>query len=614
MKGWQCLCLFWAVTTACPSADGSSQAPFFVDASSAVSPGTGSSCAPFVSMNETLLQSVHQSSVVISVQSSVSLPPWEVRNSLTLQANLNQVVLTGTVQVYGHLQISEASLTSTSVKGVALNVTGTLVLDHCSVVDCASSVINVLGQVTVTNSVFEGNSQGVFSIVQLGSSLLVSDSKFHSNAGETGAVFFVYPVAGSASTSVLVTDCEFLSNGVKEGYSVLSLNDFGVEETPLAAQTFTFSKCQFSNNRVTPLKVAVQLFSLVVESCSFVLETQVLTGSLTGGPLLMSGCSVSRSSGPVVALSMAGTLNITETEFAHIKPGPALYVTGKGTAVSVVYFSHVSISYSDNPGGIVYANLLNSVNTAIWMNHVRVSHFTARSSGIFYLATSIMYSNDLVFLNGSCTQTVFGEISSSTLVMNNTVYDSVNSEGTMAYLALSRVTFTNATYRNIRGFWNPILTVYTTNFFSCIRGSTRLDGVKAELAVPGTTLFYLKACDLWVTNGDLAGPLGMGVVTCVEDSSARLSNTTFRFTMGRTIAKMPFQGYVEFDLLHLQDLTLELPIISISSASRCYIRSLVLRNVTTLGLVKGHNSQVTIASVHITESSVQALVLTSLSV
>ena len=609
MNVWKCVCLLAAAAGTCPPADGSSQAPFVVDAASLVTPGAGSTCAPYLSLENALSNTSSLSNVVISLQSAVLLPASMVQNTLTIQGNGNAITLSGTVQVLGSLTATDLTLLSLLNAGFALDVPGSLLLDKCTITDFATTPISAHGAVTVTDSLFQGNRKGVFSILQFKGSLAVSRSTFRDNANEAGAVFFVSPVAYSGATAIWVEDCEFSNNGALSGNSVVLLNDLNWKETALQPQTISFARCRFKSNKVTPFHVSTQVFAVTIDSCSFDSEPGLITGSLTSAKLTLSNSTISNSAGPLVTLTLSGTLNITRTNVTNVSPGPVVYARGKGTDRAFVFLSHLEVSFIDNPGVTVYGTLVNAISASVWVSHVSVSNFTAVRGGIFSMSGSWLSSENLTGYNGSAPQTIVGEFTACAVEMNNTVFDLLRSRGTMTLFSLSTGVVNSITFRSILGFWDTNLLVYTTNFFLCTPGTDLvLDNLEADLAVPGTTLLYIReTSNLILTNSRLVGPLGMGVFT-VLGGSATVQNTTFHFTTGRTIAKLLLGGRLEFDLLQLRNLTLTSPIFSVSAQSRVYVQQLLLTDVHTLALVKGQDSQVTVETAQILSSSIEALV------
>lgn len=608
MKGLQYVLTLSALATACSTPSGSASDPYFVDVTSVATPITGSACAPFISLADALTSVSSLSVAVISLASAVSAAAWTVQNSLTLVGNSNHLTWTGTVvvQASANLEIQGAILTSATASGYGLDVGGSLVLDHCTVSSFSNTPILSRGQVTVTDSVLQNNLHGVFSSPQLGGVITVTDSEFYDNASASAAVFFVYPVTGTTATTIKVTNCKFERNGLVAGSSVLELNDLGITTT--AAQTVTFSQCSFKNNKAAPFRVTSKAFAVGIESSVFDSEPPIISGSLTAANFTLFNSSITNSAGPPVSLTMTGTLNVTATNFTSIQLGPAFYITGKSPSLSLVSLSQVIVHLISNPGTTIYGNLIYAVAVTVRMKSVRVSNFTATLNGAIYLVQSLAYTDGLSFYNGTAMQAVIGQLIATTAVLNNTYHEAVNSKGSMSVFSASTITVNSATFRNILGFWEPNSMVYTTNYYLMTPGTVmKIDGLVGDLTVPGTTALYIYGGKLTLTNSRFRGPLGMGVFTVLGGSTV-VTNTTYRLTMGRTIAKLLLGGRIEFDLLQLQDVTLTSPVISSSSQSSTYIKSLVLTNVTTPAICKGQDSQLTLDSVQISKSTVDALV------
>jgi len=124
---------------------------------------------------------------------------------------------------------------------------------------------------------------------------------------------------------------------------------------------------------------------------------------------------------------------------------------------------------------------------------------------------------------------------------------------------------------------------------------------------PGSTLIYVYGSQCSLSNSRLTGPLGIGLFTIIS-SNVTVKTTALDFTAGKSIIKLLLGGYIEFDLLQLQDLTLSASILAISSHSSVSIRSLILINVTTVALSKGESFQMLVNDAHIVRSSVSSLV------
>lgn len=613
MKGWRLIWLLCMSVSGCFPSDGSPAAPFYVDFASVVTPATGSSCAPFPSLAEALTASSSLSTATIALESAASLPAFSVTNSLQILANSHSIALSGTLVVTGNLEIADAALTSSALTGHSFDVSGGILsLSYCEVSGFSGFLVLLRGEVVVSNCVFRNNAQGVFASSRLGGILTLANSQFYSNAATSGAVFFIYPSGGNEATTISVTNCTFESNGAAGGSSVLALNDLGTGQST-ETQTVFFSKSSFKGNFAAPFQVTSKAFNITIEGCTFENEPQIVTGSLTTANLTLSSSSIVNSAGPLVSLTMSGQLCLNSTNFTNINPGPVVYVIGRSPATSLVLLNQLILNFINNPGVVVLGTLINSVSTTMWLTDVSLSNFTAQLQAIMFISQSILYSQRLSFYNGTATVSVIGSFVASTAVMNDTLFDWVNSRGSMSFLTASNVEINQVTFRNIIGFWDVNIFVYTTNFMIINPGSmVTLNGLIGELAIPGSTIIYIAGGKCIMSNSHFVGPLGMGLIT-VLGGSVTVRTSTFRFTMGRAYVKLLLGGYFDIDTLELQDLTLSSPIITISSLSTAYIKSLILTNVTSIALGKGQDYRLRVDSARILRSSVSSLAHFSIS-
>ena len=612
MKGWVFLWLLQMKARACPLADGSASAPFFVDSSSAVLPATGSSCAPYPSLETALTAGQSLARVAISLQSPGSWPLWTVANTVALQGNSNEVDLTGPITITGSLEIDRAILVSSLLADAVLKVTGTLFLVSCVLSHFPSLPILVEGQVTLANSTLSHNAKGVAASLLLSGTLTAVDSHFWYNAGTAGAVFFIYPAGGTGSIQYTLSNCEFQGNGAKAASSVLLLNDLGVATA--LPQRISFSGCRFKGHPSATFQMTSHISTLEVQDSVFEGEHQILTGRLSMTTVTIAHISVLKCAGPLFALTMSGQFLLSNSSFDSINPGPVVFVTGSSPAVSLVRLASVDVRDIQNLGNTVYGNLVNSRSATIWMTDVHMRNFEGIISGIFSLAQTVLYSLNATFVNGTAPQYGIGQLTACTTVMNSTLFELIYSKGSMFIITASSTAFNQLTYRNIQGFWDPNLNAYTTNFLLFAPQTVAvIDGLVADLVRVGSPILYVYAGKCTISNSRFSGPLGMGLFT-VFGGSAVLRSSVYAFTEGRSIAKMLLGGYLEVDVLVLENLALSAPMVTISSQSTAYIRSLVLTNVTAGALSKGQDYKLVIDSAFITRSNVAALVHFSIGV
>lgn len=612
MKGWLFLWLLQMNAGACPVADGSAAAPFYVDSSSAVLPATGSSCAPYFSLETALTAGQSLATVTISLRNPDSWPLWTVANTVTLQGNSNEVDLTGPITVSGSLEIEGAILVSTLLADAVFKVTGALTLTSCVLSHFPSLPILVEGQVFLLSCTLSHNAKGVAATLVLSGTFTASDSHFLYNAGTAGAVFFIYPASGVGSIQYTISNCDFQGNGAKAASSVLLLNDLGVIST--LPQSLSFTGCRFKGHPSSTFQITSHVFTLEVQESVFEEENQILIGSLTQTSVTIAHISVLKCIGPLFVLTMSGQFLLANSTFSTINPGPVVFVTGRSPAISLVRLSSVEVRDIKNLGNTVYGNLVNSRAATVWMTDVYMRNFEGIISGIFSLAQTVLFSHNATFVNGTAPQYGIGQLTACTTVMNSTLFELVYSRGSMFIITASSTVFNQLIYRNIQGFWDPNLSAFTTNLLLIAPQTVAvIDGMVADLVRVGSPILYIYAGKCTIFNSRFSGPLGMGLFT-VFGGSAVMRSSVYAFTEGRSIAKLLLGGYLEFDVLLLENLALSAPMVTISSQSTAYIRSLVLTNVTTEAVSKGQDYQLVIDSAFIVRSRVAALVHFSIGV
>lgn len=613
MMAWLLLWLLQMTIRGCLWSDGSPSAPFFVDPSSIITSATGSSCAPYFSLETALIAGQALASVTISLGGPSSLPAWTLANSVVFLGNSNEIDVTGTVAVTGTVEFVTATLVSSLLVDAVFRVTGSLSLSSCVLSHFSSLPILVEGQVVLTSSTLSHNSKGVVASLVLKGTLTATDSHFLYNANTAGAVFFIYPSGGSGLVQYTISNCKFQGNGSKAASSVLLLNDLGVISSA-ALQRIAFTGCRFEGHPAATFQIISRTFSLEVQDSSFEGENRILSGSLSMVNVTIARVTVVNCAGPLFSLSMSGLFLLSNSTFTSINPGPVVYVTGRGSSVSLVRLASLQVRNIQNLGNTVYGNLINSLSVTLWITDVYMSNFEGLISGIFALAQTVLYSSNTTFVNGTAPQYGIGQLTACTTVMNSTVFELVNSRGAMFIITASNTAFYQITYRNIQGFWDPTIMAYTTN---CLLFAPQtvaiIDGLVAELVRIGSPILYVYGSKCTISNSKFTGPLGMGLFT-VFGGSAVMRTSVYAFTEGRSIAKLLLGGYLEFDVLSLENLALSGPLITISSQSTAYIRSLLLRNVTTMAFSKGQDYKLVIDSAHITRSNVAALVHFSIGV
>jgi hypothetical protein len=311
---------------------------------------------------------------------------------------------------------------------------------------------------------------------------------------------------------------------------------------------------------------------------------------------------------------MSGQFLLTDSSFADISPGPVVYVTGRSPSVSLVRLASLEVRDVLNTGLTVYGGLVNSLSVTLWITDLYMCNFQGLTAGIFALSQTVLYSRNATFVNGTAPQYGIGQLTACTTVMNSTVFELVYGVGPMFFITASNTVFSQLTFRNIRGFWEPTIMAYTTNLLLFGPQTVSIiDGMVVELARIGSPILYVYFGKCTISNSKLTGPLGMGLFT-VLGGSAVVRTSAFAFTEARSIAKLLLGGYLEFDELLLENLALSGALITISSQSTVYVRSLLLRNVTTVAFSKGQDYKLIIDHAHISRSNVAALVHFSIGV
>lgn len=180
------------LSAACLVPTGSPEFPYWIDTASTV-PATGSLCAPFPSLSSALSTLTSQPTVSCGLLSDVSVPLWTVNNEVTFEAWTHQVTVTGQISVSGTLALRNATIVTSITANSVFHVTGTLIFSQCSITGFTSPVVYTEGKVTVTHSVFQNNLKGVFTSLNLGAQIDLSDSEIVENCAAEGSIFFLYP-------------------------------------------------------------------------------------------------------------------------------------------------------------------------------------------------------------------------------------------------------------------------------------------------------------------------------------------------------------------------------------------------------------------------------------
>jgi len=595
-----------SVAVACPVSDGSPELPFYVDSAGTGSPATGSSCAPFASLEATLMSASSLPAATISLLSNISLPAWNFEKEVTLRGNYNVLDLAGAVSVPGVLRIAQAHVISKVEVEFVLDVTGSLLLDSCNVTSFTSLPMHVKGQVSVINSVFRGNVRGVFAAFLLGGSLTIAQSRFVGNAGKSGAVFLLSPASGQGSTQYSISNCVFEGNGAKGLNSVLALNDFGVPSST-GKQTILFARCSFSGHPAPTFQLISKLFSLNIQEGTFENETQIVTGVLAQTNATLSHLAVTKCKGPLFVLQLAGVFNLTSSNFTYIQSGPFVVVAGAGVSLSLVCLTQVRLSYISNNDKAVLGNLVSAKNTAIWMDHVLLANFTAGTVGVFHLFQSELFSKHFSAKNGTAGSSIVGTSLYSGFTMSDTTIESLNSGGAMWLFYQSSVNITRITYRRIVGNYVPSIGIYTTNLFTIWFNSTGVvQGLDFIAVVQGTSLIYVYNSSLIFTNSVVTGPIGMTAFSS-NGGTFILRQVAFNITSALIVVRTLAGGVIDIDQLFLRDAVIRSSVAALSSGSSMRIQSLVLSNVTCTALSGGSRFSIALEDVYIENSRIGPL-------
>lgn len=598
--------ILWALASACPASDGSPSSPFYVDSTTTATSTTGSSCAPFISIEAALFDVSALSSVWVSLKSAATLPSWTVNNAVSLEGGSNILEITGVVFVPGWLKLSEIRLISSLNTDFVLKVTGKLTIDSCNISRFPSPLIYVRGLVNVTNSVFEGNLKGVFSTLELGGNLTVSSSQFLYNAVNEGSVFEVYPSSGADSTHYSISNCTFEGNGVPGGSSVLALNDVGAPFTT-AAQTISFSNCSFQSQPVSLFQIASSLFDLSVSDCRLWNETQLITGILQGTKVTLEQLSASECKGPLLVLQVTGKVSLSHSNFTNIANGPIVTAKGTGHSSSFISLSHINVLNISNSDSSTYSNLINAQALSIELFSVHISNYTSLVNGVFFLVNVVLTAQRFSAMHGSASGNVIGLNMFSEVSMSDIYYENVSSGGSMWYFLQSSATIKRATFRKITGFWMAEASAYTTTMFMFVgESSSWIDNWDALLINSGIPKSFSMYCSLRITNSIFAGPMGMGLVAA-DHSYITMRNITITSSSGISFNRRSPGSYYDMDQMVLRDMEL---FANVWSVYECvvFILRLEMVNVTAPAFVKGKNYTMILGEAVIDRSKIGWLV------
>ena len=605
--------LLCALACACPASDGSEAAPFYVDSGTTVSPAPGSVCAPFPSL-ELALTSTSSQTVTIVLHSETVLPEWTVQNAVTLLGNENTLEVRGVVSVHGSLALSHIELRSYISKAFVLQVKGALSIFNCTVRDFVSLPIHVLGQVYIAHSLFRENTRGVFSSLARGSNLTVTQSQFDHNAVNSGAVFFLYPLEGAEASQFFISDCVFQGNGVKGGSSVLALNDL-LSAPTTTEQIVSFSHCSYKEHPVALFQLANKQLELVIEDCQFDSESQLITGQLLGANVSVSSVSVTQSEGPLFVLEMSGVLILTASNFTNIGNGPLIVITGSGESSALLCLTQVRVVNITNSNNVIYGNLINGRKVTIWLDHVRLVNFSSTvEDGIFFLIQTALFSRHFTAINGTTVSSIVGMILFSSLSMNDTYFEAVNSLGSMWFFIGCAANFHRIKYRNITGVFNPFAQYYMTNLMTMESGSDVLiDQLDIVLVNDGVPKLYVRSAVMRLSNSVFTGPLGFGILGA-DYGTIVIRNLTITTTTpcSRLVKRSPGSTF-DVDHLVLKNLRVIDYVWTSSPGSAVHIQTMVLINVTSPSVIQGSRFEFIVEEMLIQNSTLKTVVSSAVS-
>lgn len=601
------LLLLKASAGSCPTPDGSPTAPFYVDQASTEALASGSSCAPFTSLESALVAASSLTEVTISLQSQTSLLSRSLEDEVVLLGNLNQLDLTGTILVLGSLKIIQAKLTSSVSVDFILEVTGTLFLDTCNVTSFSSLPVHVRGKVDISNSLFSDNARGVFASFMLGGNLTVTGSQFFRNARNSGAVFFLSPASGQDATNYLISNCEFKGNGAKGRNSVLVLNEYSVLPS-VEKQTITFLRSNFSGHPAPTFQLINRLFSLIIREGKFENETQLVTGTLIETNVTVAGISVSNSKGPLFVLQFPGIFNLTSSNFTNIGNGPLVHATGKGMSSSLIFLSRVRVAYISNSDKDVRSILILARYATVRLEYVHLENFTSTNVGVFDLFQSVLISQNFSSKNGTANQSVVGTSLFSSFNMWDTSIEALGTGGAMWVIFQSTANITRIKYRNIAGPYVAIIKSFITNLFTIrSRSEAVITGLDIQTVVTGTSLIYVYNSSLSFSSSVIAGPGGVPTLAC-NGGIFIIRDVVINITTSQSIIRNLAGGLIDIDRMILRDMTLTSAICTLSSDSIVRIQTLVISNTTCVAVTSGQHFNVEIDEALIENSNIGTLV------
>ena len=599
--------LLYALAHACPVPSGSPASPFLVDTA-----GTVRNCTSFASLQAALLTGSDLPLATIAMRSSAQFPPWTVHNSITLIGEAYTVDITGVISVSGALTLTNLQLLSYLTAELVIDVAGEVAIDTCEMAGFTSLPIHIKGKVSISNSVFRNNARGVFASFGLGGNVYVTDSEFYSNAKGSGAVFYIYPLSGSEAAQCSINHCKFERNGVQGGNSVLFLNDMATNTT--ANASFAFFECTFKGHPSATFQVTSRVFAFSLSTCQFEGEFQVLIGAFFSTNATFYGLSVNHSIGPLFLLQVSGEFNLINSNFTYIQAGPLLVVRGSGVSTALIHLSQVHLTNISTLNSVTQGNLINAIQATIWLERVTIRDFRADNNGVFLLLDVVLFTQSLVALNGTATGLVVGMMTTTSICMNDTYIEKLNSQGTMAVTLDSSVSLSRISYSGIEGIWQPIQQVYSTNLFTFqMNSQAEVDTLSMKSLHPGFPLFFLRYSNMTLSNSLFSGPLGMALISTLS-SRALLRNITLNVPSTRGLFSGIFSAYIEVDNLVLRDLTSVSSLIRLSAGSEVYIKQLSMVNVTSLALSRGFRYKITIDEVRVEKCNIGALVYFSVGV
>jgi hypothetical protein len=328
----------------------------------------------------------------------------------------------------------------------------------------------------------------------------------------------------------------------------------------------------------------------------------------------MTKLVVSKCKGPLFVLQVNGVVSLSRSNFTNIAQGPLIIAKGTGHSSSLVSLSYIDIFDINNSDSVTYGNLINAQTLTIQLFSVHISNFTSIANGLLFLINTVLSSQQFSAIHGFAFASVIGLNVFTTISMYESYFEDVNSGGTLWFFMQSTAAIKRVTYREIVGFWDDNLHVYSTNLFSFQRSSTQstVDYLDVLLLNQGYPKAFVIECSIQITNSIFSGPMGMAVVGA-NYASITLRNITIISSSGDTVLHAFAEVYYDLDQIILRDMTLVTTVWYLYE-SVLTLQRLEMINVTAPTFTRGLRFKMNIGEAVIDRSRITWLVGSGISV